>query len=194
MASRVNCRFGRINLNLPSCEKSQHGAADTNKSTCMCDLEESYPFTTQNASVQSCSGREIFYGSVFGREGVGDDTTEATESFGGLHRRAQDPPDHHPHGRRGRWLDNVFIDRLWRSVPTRASICELTGRRGRSGRGWLLRFLHRPAPSRDPGPRHPGRGVLQCETANGSMRSSEVLALSPCPKSRAHFWPDAFMG
>ena len=117
MASRVNCRFGRINLNLPSCEKSQHGAADTNKSTCMCDLEESYPFTTQNASVQSCSGREIFYGSVFGREGVGDDTTEATESFGGLHRRAQDPPDHHPHGRRGRWLDNVFIDRLWRSVP-----------------------------------------------------------------------------
>ena len=67
---------------------------------------------------------------------------------------------------------------------TRSSICELTGRRGRSGRGWLLRFLHRPAPSRCPGPRHPGRGVLRCETASGSMRPSEVLTCPPAQYPR----------
>ena len=82
---------------------------------------------------------------------------------------------------RGRWLDNVFIDQLWRSVPyagidLRADRTPGTLRTGlaRSFDFYTGRRCH--AALR---PRHPGRGVLHSETASGSMRASEVLALSP---------------
>ena len=34
----------------------------------------------------------------------------------GLHRRAGQERHRHQHGRKGAWRDNVFVERLWRSV------------------------------------------------------------------------------
>ena len=77
---------------------------------------------------------------------------------------------------KGRWVDNVFVERLWRSVkyedvylrayetPTRAS--------GRAGP--LLRFLQHQAPSQRTGPNAPRCGVLRPGSPRfGSLKPEE---------------------
>jgi transposase InsO family protein len=64
---------------------------------------------------------------------------------------------------KGRCIDNVFSERLWRSVKYEASTCAPTSRWPRRGAGWrrTSRCTSRPPASESRVP-HPGRGVLHC--------------------------------
>ena len=64
---------------------------------------------------------------------------------------------------KGRWIDNVFIERLWRSVKDEDIYTESVRDAGSaSGRAYpVLRLLQHPAPSYGTGPTHPGCGGLR---------------------------------
>ena len=64
---------------------------------------------------------------------------------------------------KGRWIDNVFIERLWRSVKDEDIYLRAyeTPAALRAGLTRVLRLLQHPAPSYGTGPTHPGCGALR---------------------------------
>ena len=70
----------------------------------------------------------------------------------GVHRRAQGPRVAISMDGKGRWVDNVFVERLWRSVKYEEIYLHAyeTPKRSQCGADPLLQFLQRPttAPSR----------------------------------------------
>ena len=77
---------------------------------------------------------------------------------------------------KGRWVDNVFVDRLWRQRQVRGRVpAGLRNAHRASGRtGPLLRFLQHQAPSQRTGPTHPRCGVLRPGSPRfGSLKPEE---------------------
>ena len=64
---------------------------------------------------------------------------------------------------KGRWIDNVFIERLWRSVKYEDIYLRAyeTPAALRAGLTRYFDFYKHPAPSYGTGPTHPGCGVLR---------------------------------
>lgn len=65
---------------------------------------------------------------------------------------------------KGRWIDSVFVERLWRFCEVRGALL-VRIRQWARGPALALevpRGLQRPTPSREPRLRHARRGVLRC--------------------------------
>jgi transposase InsO family protein len=71
---------------------------------------------------------------------------------------------------KSRWIDNVFVERLWRSVKLRggAPACLRQRNRSQSGADPLPRHLQLPPFSSVPRPPHAGRGEIRCARGNDS--------------------------
>ncbi len=62
---------------------------------------------------------------------------------------------------KGRWMDNVFIERLWRSLKyEQVYLAEYaTGSEARAGIGWWIDFYNERRPHSSLGDRHPRGGL-----------------------------------
>ena len=91
---------------------------------------------------------------------------------------------------RGRWVDNVFIERLWRSLKYECIYLHAFETRLRTaGRTDALdRLLQCPTPAFDAGRMHPRRGIWRERDENGGMTTTEPSLTRPpdCPTDRDH--------
>ena len=76
---------------------------------------------------------------------------------------------------RGRWMDNVFIERLWRSLKYEDVYLKgyADGREARAGIANWISFLQRPAPS-------PGAGQPHADGGLARRRRPDALASEDC--------------
>ena len=78
---------------------------------------------------------------------------------------------------RRRWVDNVFVERLWRSVKYEVCTCGPTKRPPSFGQDWpatSCALRDDQAPSQRTGPTHPGCGVLRSGSPRfGSLKPEE---------------------
>ena len=102
---------------------------------------------------------------------------------------------------KGCWMDNVFIERLWRSLKYVYLAEYATGSDARAGIGWWIEFYNKRRPHSSLGDRTPRRGV-QCGgysetgalphliTARGGLIYEPDFTLIwplSCPKDGDHF-------
>ena len=88
----------------------------------------------------------------------------------------------------GRWMDNVFIERLWRSLTYECvylSECA-TGSQARTGIGWWMDFSDRRRPHSSLNDRTPDEASTDDGAASIMNPDSTLAVTTTCPKDGVH--------